>query len=63
MFFDGRILDLTVWRHDRETVLSTRIKHFLALCLDKHMKLALYKYAIGVIINIITTGESTRKDQ
>ena len=30
------------------------IKRFWALCLDTHMKLALYKYAIIIIIIIIT---------
>ena len=29
------------------------IKRFRALCLDTHMKLALYKYAIIIIIIII----------
>ena len=29
------------------------IKRFWALCLDTHMKLALYKYAIIIIIIII----------
>ena len=28
------------------------IKRFWALCLDTHMKLALYKYAIIIIINL-----------
>ena len=31
----------------------TTIKRFWALCLDTHMKLALYKYAIIIIIIII----------
>ena len=30
------------------------IKRFWALCLDTHMKLALYKYAIIIIIIIVT---------
>ena len=30
------------------------IKRFWALCLDTHMKLALYKYAIIIIIIIMT---------
>ena len=34
------------------------IKRFWALCLDTHMKLALYKYAIIIIIIIIIVTKS-----
>ena len=32
------------------------VKRFWALCLDTHMKLALYKYAIIIIIIIINVA-------
>ena len=35
------------------------IKRFWALCLDTHMKIALYKYAIIIIIIIITFDKKT----